>query len=54
MNLKKPESVLKKPVATWLSRSDYDKFIALVDKNNVTIATYLRAIIIDIIAEEGP
>jgi len=53
MNLKKPESVLKRPVATWLSEGDYDKFVAIVRDNNVTIATYLRAIITDIIAEGG-
>jgi hypothetical protein len=53
MNVKPPESVLKKPCATWLTISDYDKFVALAKKNKVTLAAYLRAIITDTLADES-
>lgn len=52
MNVKPPESVLKKPICTWLSLSAHEQFVALAKKNGVTVATYLRAIVTDAIADE--
>ena len=52
MNTKPYERVLKKPVCTWLSTLDYDRLHAIADANGVTLAAYLRAIIVDTIADE--
>ena len=47
-----PDRVLKKPVTTWLETLDYEKFSAIAESNGVTVAAYLRAIIVDVIADE--
>jgi hypothetical protein len=44
----------RRPVTTWLSTKDYDLFQAIVKHHGTTAATYLRAIITDVLAEEGP
>jgi predicted DNA-binding protein len=42
-----------KSIATWLSKDDYEKLKQLARNNKVTISTYLRAIITDVLFEEG-
>lgn len=54
MNVKPPDRVLRKPVCTWVSRTDYERFHAIADSNGVTVAAYLRAMIVDVLAEGGP
>jgi len=41
-----------KSIATWLSKDDYEKLKQLACNNKVTISTYLRAIIVDVLFEE--
>jgi hypothetical protein len=53
VNLKSPEKVLKKPIATWLNLEDYEKFKDLAEASGVTPAAYLRSIVIDAIADEA-
>lgn len=43
-----------KPVATWLTKQELELFRAICRANNVTPAAYLRAMIVDVLAEEGP
>jgi hypothetical protein len=47
-----PDSALQKPVCTWLSIKDHLSLTELAKSNKVTVASYLRAIIVDVIAEE--
>lgn len=42
-----------KPVGTWISTYDLAKLQHIAFKNKVTVAAYVRAIIIDAIAEES-
>lgn len=52
---KKEEAyALRKGVCTWLTKSDYSKFKAVSNFNNLSMAEYLRAIIVDILVEEYP
>lgn len=44
----------KKPVTTWLQDADYALFYSIAQSHGVTAATYLRAVIADVLAEEGP
>ena len=41
-----------RPVCTWLSVQDCEKFYALAKGNGVTVAAYLRAVIVDVIEDE--
>jgi hypothetical protein len=41
------------PVATWLTKTELAHFKAVAIANNVTPAAYLRAMIVDVLAEEG-
>lgn len=41
-----------KQVTTWLSVQDYNSLFGLASKNNVNMAAYVRAIIVDVIQEE--
>lgn len=52
MTVKSPDTVLKKPVCTWLNQNDYLTFAALADRQGVSVAAYLRSIVVDAIAEE--
>lgn len=42
-----------KQVATWLSLTDYQQLGQLAQANRVSIAAYVRAIIVDAIQEES-
>ena len=53
MNHKSPDKVLKRPIATWLSLEDYEKFKDLAEASGVTLASYLRSIVVDAIADEA-
>lgn len=53
MNHKSPDKVLKRPIATWLSLEDYEKFKALSKAAGVTPAAYLRSIVTDVIIDEA-
>lgn len=43
-----------KPICTWLSKEELELFRAIARSNNVSRAAYLRAMIVDVLAEEGP
>ena len=42
-----------KPVATWLPEKDLEQLQNLARENNVTVASYLRAIIVDVLQDEN-
>lgn len=44
----------KSPITTWISRSDRELLYAVAAASGTTVATYLRAVIMDVLAEEGP
>lgn len=52
MNVKSADVVLKHPVCTWLSESDYAQFATLARANGVSVAAYLRSIVVDVLVEE--
>ncbi len=52
MNIKSADVVLRRPICTWLSAADYAKFAAVAQANGVTVAAYLRSIVVDVIEEE--
>ena len=52
MNVKPRDKVLRKPICTWLSESDYRAFETVATSNRVTVAAYLRSIVIDAIQED--
>jgi hypothetical protein len=39
-------------VSTWITESDFDMLQKIAKDNNVTIATYLRGIVVDAIQDE--
>lgn len=53
MNVKPIGRVLKKPTCTWLSDADHNRLSALAEANGVTVAAYLRSIIVDALADEA-
>jgi hypothetical protein len=50
--MKPSGTVLRRPACTWLSVPDYEKLSAIAGAHNVTLAAYLRSIIVDVIADE--
>jgi len=55
MNIRKPQHlVLRRTLGTGLSMRDFEKFEAIAKAHKVNVATYLRSIIADVIAEEYP
>ena len=42
-----------KSIATWLPKDDYEKLKSLARINKVSISTYLRAMVTDVLFEEG-
>ena len=50
--LKQLES--RRPVCTWIPDKEYDTFAEIAKSHGVNVSTYLRAIINDALAEEGP
>ena len=42
-----------KSVATWISLGDFELLQLLAEKDNVTIASYIRGIIVDAIQDQG-
>jgi hypothetical protein len=51
-NHRPPEQVLTKPVACWLTSSDYNRLLAASEHYGVKVAVYIRAVIIDALADE--
>ena len=50
----KPENRhLRRPICTWVNALDYQRFHDIAVANGVTNAAYLRAMVIDILAEEA-
>lgn len=43
-----------KPVCTWLTKQELELFRAICRANNVCPAAYLRAMVVDVLVEEGP
>lgn len=51
-----PRSAYHKPrraVCTWLAAKDYELFAEIAKLHGVTVSTYLRAVLNDVIAEES-
>ena len=46
------DALTHKSVATWIRHEDYAILQELAAKNKVTVATYMRAIIVDAIQDE--
>lgn len=44
----------RKAVAAWLTLPELELFRAIAQANNVSPSAYLRAMIVDVLAEEGP
>lgn len=42
-----------RPIGTWLTKTELEHFKAVARANHVSPAAYLRAMIIDVLAEEG-
>lgn len=42
----------RRTVATAVEPELYDKFKAIADRHNVTVAAYMRATIVDVVEEE--
>lgn len=51
MNAKPPKED-KHPVSTWLSTSERDKLVAIAAHHNVSIAAFIRGVLVDVIAED--
>lgn len=45
---------LRKTVGTNISSEQYHQFRTIAESHGVSVSTYLRAIINDVLAEEGP
>ncbi len=55
MSRKKPEPKrLKHPVTTWLTDGDYDALKDVAQRHGVAASSYMRAVIIDALADEKP
>ncbi len=54
LRLKPGPSEPRRAVGTWVSAKDYDLFVEIAKRHGVNVSTYLRAIINDALAEEGP
>jgi hypothetical protein len=52
MNIKPPNEVLRKPITTWLSSADHERFLRAAAEQHVTAAAYLRSIVVDAVAED--
>ena len=44
---------LRCPIGTWVDLSDYQRFHDIAVANGVTIAAFLRAMVVDVLAEEA-
>lgn len=45
-------AITHKSIATWILHRDFEALQDLAEKNNVTVASYLRGIIVDAIQDE--
>lgn len=52
MTAKLVGGVLSRPICVWLSEGDHEKLDAIAKAHGVKISTYLRGIVVDVIAEE--
>ena len=43
---------LRCPIGTWIDVPDYERFHEIAVANGVTIAAFLRAMVVDVLAEE--
>ena len=53
MNVKPAGRVLRKPACTWLNVIDYEQLKAIAQAEGVTIAAYMRSMIVDVLADEA-
>lgn len=42
-----------RPIATWLTDAQLEQFKAIATKHNVSPTALLRAVVVDVIAEDG-
>lgn len=52
MNVKSIGGVVSRPVCVWLSETDHEKLDAIAKAHGVKISTYMRSVLVDVIAEE--
>lgn len=53
-NIAQKKQNCAKPVGTWISPQEKAILYLIAKANRVSISAYLRSMIIDVIAEEGP
>ena len=51
-NIRPPGKAFKRPITAWFTRDDYDFLKRIAAENKVTVSAYMRAVLIDAIAEE--
>lgn len=51
-NVRAPEAVLRKPVACWLTDKDYGRLLAAANSYGIRVAVFIRATLIDALADE--
>lgn len=51
-NVRAPEAVLRKPVACWLTDKDYDRLLVAANSYGIRVAVFIRATLIDALADE--
>lgn len=45
---------LRKTIGTNLSSGEHELFKAIAESHGVSVSMYLRALVVDVLAEEGP
>ena len=51
-NVKPAGTAFKHPITAWFAKADYDFLKCVAAENKVTVSAYMRAALIDVIADE--
>ena len=51
-NVKPAGTAFKHPITAWFAKADYDFLKRVAAENKVTVSAYMRAALIDVIADE--
>jgi hypothetical protein len=51
-NVKPAGTAFKHPITAWFAKDDYDFLKKVAAENKVTVSAYMRAALIDVIADE--
>lgn len=44
----------RRAIGTWVTREQYELFNDIAKQHGVSMSAYLRAVVVDVLAEEGP